>query len=208
MKRIAIGGLHTECSSYSPLLQRAEDFTRVEGDDLLALVPVDFSALGLDPVPIFHDRSVPGGPVAPEVFAAQQAAFLDRLRRAGPFDGALLLMHGAMFVPGVDDPEGVFLTVVRQCLGPDAVIAGAFDLHGQVTPAVTGALDAFAAYRTAPHLDVPDTFARAARMLARALNGGARPAVYAVPVPLLVPGGDVVDLRRSLSPVVCRLARP
>ncbi|KPP91414.1 MAG: hypothetical protein HLUCCA08_09230 [Rhodobacteraceae bacterium HLUCCA08] len=188
MKRIAIGGLHTECSSYSPLLQQRPDFTRTTGDALIDLVPVDFAALGLEPVPIFHDRSVPGGPVAPDVFAAQVADFVAALRQAGPLDGALLLMHGAMFVPGVEDPEGAFLAKVRSVLGPGAILSASYDLHGQVTPAVAAALDAFAAYRTAPHVDVAETHARAARMLARALAGGPRPQVHLRPVPLLVPG--------------------
>lgn len=188
MKRIAIGGLHTECSSYSPLLQQRKDFTRLTGDDLIREVPVDFAALGLEPVPIFHDRSVPGGPVAAEVFEAQRSAFLEALGQAGPLDGALLLMHGAMFVPGVADPEGDFLSAVRAALGPEAILAASFDLHGQMTQAVADSLDAFAAYRTAPHVDVPETHARAARMLARALRGGPRPAVHWRAVPLLVPG--------------------
>lgn len=188
MKRIAIGGLHTECSSYSPLLQRREDFTRVTGDALVTSVPLDFAALGLEPVPIFHDRSVPGGPVTRDLFEAQTAEFLDGLRAAGPFEGALLLMHGAMFVPGIEDPEGLFLSQVRAVLGPDAILSASYDLHGQVTEKVVTALDGFAAYRTAPHVDVPETHARAARMLARALGGGPRPRVYWKPVPVLVPG--------------------
>ena len=188
MTRIALGGLHTECSTYSPLLQRAEDFDRLEGDALVAMANVDFAAVGLDPVPIFHDRSIPGGPVAPDVFAAQRAAFVDRLRAEGPFDGALMLMHGAMAVPDVPDPEGVFLCDVRAALGPDAVIAATYDLHGQMTDAVAGALDIFAAYRTAPHIDVAETTMRAARMLAAALHGGPRPSVHWRPIPLLVSG--------------------
>ena len=76
MKRVAIGGLHTECSSYSPLQQTAADFTRTEGAALVAMVRVDFAALGIAPVPLFHDRSVPGGPVAAATFAAQMDELL------------------------------------------------------------------------------------------------------------------------------------
>ncbi|TYB82383.1 M81 family metallopeptidase [Maritimibacter fusiformis] len=188
MKRVAICGLHTECSSYSPLLQQAGDFTRSEGQALLDRIPVDFAALGIEALPLFQDRSVPGGPVAPELFAAQTGELLDRLAKLGPLDGVLLVMHGAMFVPGIDDPEGEFIAAVRALAGPDAIIAGSFDLHGQVTQQIVDNLDIFAGYRTAPHVDVPETHARAARMLARALAGGPRPVIRRAPVPLLVSG--------------------
>ncbi|SHJ23871.1 M81 family metallopeptidase [Wenxinia saemankumensis] len=188
MKRVAIGGLHTECSSYSPLEQQRGDFTRTEGDALVRMVPVDFAALGLAPLPLFHERSVPGGPVAAGCFAAQRGEFMEALRAALPLDGVLLLMHGAMFVPGTDDPEGEFVAEVRDIVGPEAVIAAAFDLHGQITDRIVRSLDIFAAYRTAPHVDVEETRARAARMLAAALAGGPRPSVHWTGVPLLVPG--------------------
>ena len=57
--RVAVGGIHTECSTYNPLLQTLSDVTRTEGDALAAQVPWP---AGLDPVPVHHDRSVPGGP--------------------------------------------------------------------------------------------------------------------------------------------------
>lgn len=188
MKRIAIGGLHTECSSYSPLEQTARDFTRTEGAKLIAAVPFDFAAHDLDALPIFHDRSVPGGPVSAQTFAAQRQEFMDRLRAAMPLDGVLLLMHGAIFVPGTDDPEGDFIADVRRIVGPRAIIAAAFDLHGQITRKICDNLDGFAAYRTAPHIDVPQTWTRAATLLATALNGGPRPMVAHAPVPILASG--------------------
>ena len=188
MKRVAIGGLHTECSSYSPLQQVRGDFTRTDGAALTAMVPLDLATHGIEAVPLLHERSVPGGPVAAECFEAQWAEFMAALERALPLDGVLLLMHGAMFVPGIDDPEGSFVAEVRRIVGPQAVIAGAFDLHGQMTAQIADSLDIFAAYRTAPHVDVAETRARATRMLVQALNDGPRPLVCWRAVPLLVPG--------------------
>ena len=188
MKRIAIGGLHTECSSYSPLHQTQADFTRIEGDALTEMVPFDFKAHDLLPVPLFHDRSVPGGPVTADTFASQRADFMTALRAALPLDGVLLLMHGAMYVPGIDDPEGEFIAQVREVVGDEVIISAAFDLHGQMTQRIVDMLDAFAAYRTAPHIDVTDTLVRAATMLARALSEEARPVVCWQAIPILVSG--------------------
>lgn len=186
--RIAIGGLHTECSTQNPLLQTQGDFTRVSGAQLLEQVPFDFAAAGIVPLPLFQDRSVPGGPVEPQTYAAQRKELLDGLRAAMPLDGVLLLMHGAMFVPGIDDPEGELMADIRAIVGPQALIAGSFDLHGQITQKLTDALDIFAAYRTAPHVDVAQTHGRAGAMLARALQGGPRPCVARSAIPLLVSG--------------------
>jgi microcystin degradation protein MlrC len=187
-KRIALGGLHTESSTDNPLLQEREDFRRLTGQVLIDKASFDFAGHGIEVLPLFHEASVPGGPVRREVFEAQCAELLDSLRQSLPLDGVLLLMHGAMFVPGIDDPEGSFIARVREVVGPACLIAGSFDLHGQITETLTETLDIFAAFRTAPHVDVAETHARAAAMLARALAGGPRPLVVRVPVPVLVSG--------------------
>jgi microcystin degradation protein MlrC len=186
--RVALGGLHTECSTYNPLFQQRDDFRRLEGQALLEKAGFDYGAHGIDAIPLFHEASVPGGPVARDVFDAQAHELLEGIRSALPLDGVHLLLHGAMFVPGVIDPEGWLIREVRNIVGPDCLIAGSFDLHGQITQQITDTLDIFAAFRTAPHIDVTETHARAARMLSRALNDGHRPKVCRVPVPVLVSG--------------------
>ncbi|MTH76980.1 M81 family metallopeptidase [Paracoccus aestuariivivens] len=186
--RVAIGGIHTECSTYSPLLQVARDFTRTEGQALLDMAGVGPDWDGIEAIPIFHDRSIPGGPVSPDLFAAQCDEFCSRLRAAMPLDGVLLIMHGAYFVPGVEDPEGVFVTRVRSVVGPRAVISSSWDLHGQTTQRIADTVDGFAAFRTAPHIDQRQTRARAAGMLLTTLRGGPRPCVVRKPIPLLVSG--------------------
>lgn len=184
MTRIAVLGLHSECASTSPLSQTRADFARVEGAALTALVPTQTPG---DLVPLLLERSVPGGPLPRAVFDAQLAEMLGRLAAAGPVDGVLLLMHGALFVPGLDDPEGELIAQVRAAVGPDVVLSAAFDLHGNITQRVVDGLDCFAAYRTAPHVDVAETRARALAMLHRALDGP-RPVVVRVPVPVVVSG--------------------
>lgn len=186
--RIALAGLHTECASASPLPQQAEDFERTEGAALEAWFGMDFAAEGIETVPLTHFRSIPGGPVPRALFEAQCAEILDGIRAAMPLDGVLLAMHGAYFVPGLEDPEGAFLSRLRALVGPEPLIAASYDLHGQITPQIVTALDIFAAYRTAPHIDVPGTRRRAAQMLLRGMRGGPRPQVIACPIPLLLSG--------------------
>ncbi len=186
--RVALGGIHTECSTYNPLLQQRADFRRIEGQALLDKAGFDYAAHGVMPLPLFHEASVPGGPVAREVFDAQAEELLSAIRDALPLDGVHLILHGAYFVPGLADPEGWLIGQVRGIVGEDCLIAGSFDLHGQVTEAIAEGLDIFAAFRTAPHVDVTETHARAAAMLTRALTEGVRPQVVRAPVPVLVSG--------------------
>ena len=59
-KKIAIGGISTECSSYSPLYQKESDFTVVRGQELLDLVDFPFADYNLEAQPIFFSKSAPG----------------------------------------------------------------------------------------------------------------------------------------------------
>ncbi|MBI1172308.1 microcystin degradation protein MlrC [bacterium] len=187
--RIATGGIHTECSTYSPVLMQPEDFRVLRGPDLTA--SPYFAFLGkheAEVAPLLHARAVPGGPVSRTTYDALKAEFLERLEAAKPFDAVYLAMHGAMKVEGMWDAEGDWIAAVRAAVGPKMLIAASYDLHGNVSDRIIDQIDIFAAYRTAPHIDVGETMEAAYTMLLRALRTGERPGVVRVPVPLLLPG--------------------
>ncbi|MFD1797293.1 M81 family metallopeptidase [Paracoccus aurantiacus] len=189
MPRIAVGGIHTECSTYSPLLMQMEDFRVLRGSGLLSHDHFAFlRQFDAEFVPLLHARAVPGGPVSAQVYQALKAEFLDLLRAVLPVDGVLLAMHGAVKVDGMFDAEADWIGAVRSLVGPDIPVAASYDLHGNVSDGVVDALDIFAAYRTAPHVDTQETMAASAAMLLRALESGERPGIVYVPVPLLLPG--------------------
>ena len=187
--RIAIGGIHTECSTSSPVLMQPEDFRVLRGPDLLAHEYFEFlEAEGVEHLPLLHARAVPGGPLARATYEGFKEEFLDRLEAALPIDGLYLAMHGAMNVEGMDDAEGDWISAARAVVGPDVPVAASYDLHGNVTQKIVDQLDIFAGYRTAPHIDVRETMVRAWSMLVRALTTGEKPGVAWAPVPVLLPG--------------------
>ncbi|OWV99889.1 M81 family metallopeptidase [Rhizobium sp. R693] len=187
--RIAVGGIHTECSTYSPVLMTIEDFRVLRGADLLASDYFGFlKADGVEHLPLLHARAVPGGPVSIVAYEAFKTEFLDRLKAALPVEGLYLAMHGAMNVEGMDDAEGDWIAAARSVVGPDCVVAASYDLHGNVSQRIVDQLDIFAAYRTAPHIDVRETMVRAWSLLVDALMSGTRPGVAWAPVPVLWPG--------------------
>ena len=187
--KIAVGGIHTECSTYSPVLMAVEDFRVLRGTDLLGAEYFNFlKADGVEHLPLLHARAVPGGPVSRVAYDAFKTEFLDLLKAALPIDGLYLAMHGAMNVEGMDDAEGDWIAAARAVVGPDVVVAASYDLHGNVSQKIIDGLDIFSTYRTAPHIDVQDTMRRAVTMLVRALRSGQRPVLAWAPVPVLLPG--------------------
>ncbi len=187
--RIAVGGIHTECSTYSPVLMQAEDFRVLRGEALTAHEYFGFlRRYAVQIAPLLHARAVPGGPVARATYDAFKAEFLALLAAALPVDAVYLAMHGAMKVEGLWDAEGDWIAAVRALVGPDMLIATSYDLHGNLSQKIVDQIDVFAAYRTAPHIDTPETMNAAFAMLLRALQTGVRPGVVRVAVPLLLPG--------------------
>jgi microcystin degradation protein MlrC len=188
LKKIAIGGISTECSSYSPLYQNKDDFKSIQGQALLDLVDFPFSEFNIKTYPLFFNRSVPGGAIEKEYFSQIKNQFIEDLHSLGKLDGVLLLMHGAMYVEGIEDPEGDWIASVRKEVGPKCIISVSFDLHGQMTNQIISNIDAFAAFKTAPHIDVKETYKRSSMMLSKALNENYRPYVLWSAVPVLVSG--------------------
>lgn len=187
--KIAVGGLHTECSTYSPLQQVHSDFTVCSGADLMQELqfPVTFYE-DVDFEPLFHARSIPGGPVDHDCYDGFKQALLTQLKALDELDGVLLLMHGALTVSGLDDPEGDWISAVREVVGEHVPIAVSFDLHGNVTGKIIDTIDIFAAYRTAPHIDVNETHERALSELVDMIRTGLKRMVAWTPVPVLLPG--------------------
>ena len=83
----------------------------------------------------------PAAPVEPAVYDALKAELIDRIRAAGPLDGLVYDIHGAMSVVGLEDAEADLTEAVRDAVGPDALISAAMDLHGNVSRRSPTALD-------------------------------------------------------------------
>ncbi|WEX11020.1 M81 family metallopeptidase [Chelativorans sp. AA-79] len=187
--RIAVGGIHIECSTYNPVLTRAEEFRVLRGAELLEAPYLAFLAdYDATFLPTIHARCIPGGPVARETYEAFKAEFLNRLGELLPLDGLYLAMHGAMNVEGMEDAEGDWITAARELVGPNCIVSASYDLHGNLSQRIIDSLDIYSTYRTAPHIDVEETMRRSVSMLIRALETKEIPHVVWAPVPVVLPG--------------------
>lgn len=123
----------------------------------------------------------PSGPVAADAYDAICKAIV----AAAPGCDALMLdLHGAMVAEHTPDGEGDLLERLRAAL-PDAPIAVALDLHGNVTQKMIDNADVIVSFKTYPHVDMYETGEHAARLLLSRIEGHARPVLAWWRPPLL-----------------------
>lgn len=95
----------------------------------------------------------PAGLVNRETYEGLRDEILDQLRAALPVDGVVLGIHGAMVASGYDDPEGNFLSRIRDIVGPDILVCAEFDPHSHLTAKRVEAADFLIAFKEFPHTD-------------------------------------------------------
>jgi microcystin degradation protein MlrC len=144
------------------------------------------AARGVTLVPSLAAGASPAGRVSKAFYAEAKARLLADLQAAGPLDGVLLDLHGAMVVEGLDDGEGDLLGAVRAAVGTRP-IAVTLDFHANVTRAMVEAATLLHGYKTYPHVDMDARGREAAGRLADVVAGRIRPTVAYRQPPLLPP---------------------
>ncbi|MCB4767646.1 M81 family metallopeptidase [Ancylobacter sp. Lp-2] len=113
----------------------------------------------------------PSGRVTTECFEALAEQLLRGIAAAGPIDGMLLHLHGAMVTERYEDGEGELLRRVRSVVGPDIPIVATLDLHANVTDLMVEMANALIPLRTYPHIDYDKCAWQGADLLDRAMTG-------------------------------------
>ncbi len=188
-KKIFICGISTECCSYSTLIQNKKDFEVLTGKKLLKYINFPYSKHNnITFIPNKFYRSLPGGPVDKKFFIKTINNITNDLIKSKPIDGILLIMHGAMYVKGISDPEGFFIKKIRSKVSKNCKISLSYDLHGQMTDTIIRNIDYFAAYKTAPHIDVKQTYSRSLKMLIDGILKNKKNHIIWEKIPVLVSG--------------------
>ena len=188
-KKIFICGISTECCSYSTLIQNKKDFEVLSGKKLLKYINFTYSKHNnITFIPNKFYRSLPGGPVDKKFFIKTINNITNDLIKSKPIDGIFLIMHGAMYVKGISDPEGFFIKKIRSKVSKNCKISLSYDLHGQMTDTIIKNIDYFAAYKTAPHIDVKQTYSRSLKMLIEGILKNKKNHIIWEKIPVLVSG--------------------
>jgi microcystin degradation protein MlrC len=212
--RIAVGGFALESVSFLPQETGVADFERearrgaalAEGLAGTATVAGGFLEVlndaGAEIVPLVYTDCSAAGHASDSAFDRYSEELLDGLQAAGPLDGVLLFLHGAMTTPSRSDPEGDLLQALRDRLGPELPVMVAFDLHANLSPRTAQLCTALFGFHFSPHIDMAETGARAARCLLAKLNREADPKVALVKPPVVLPSIFTATSLAPLSEVV------
>ncbi len=188
--RVAVGGFMHETNTFAPskadyaMFERADSWPAmaegpalagaVEGVNIAVAGFVEASQkLGFDLAPLLWCSAGPSAHVTDDAFERISARMLELLDQAGRVDAVYLDLHGAMVTESLEDGEGELLARIRAAVGPDIPIVASLDLHANVTEAMFRNADVLDGFRTYPHVDMAETGARAAEILARIGRDGA-----------------------------------
>ncbi len=199
--KIAICGISIESSTFTKHITTLRDFDVRRGPEIVARHSVQAWAPEVEFFGTLTAHSRPAGPIEPHVYDALENEMADRLRALGPVDGVWLDMHGAMNVLGRENAEEAWIRRVRDVVGPDAVVSGSFDPHGNISRELAELVDLAAFHRHSPHIDNAATRERAVRNLVDVLHRGEKPTKAWVRIPALLPGertSTVVEPGRSV----------
>jgi len=189
MARIAVGGIQHETNVFGPYKAKYEIFAvrdewpplcrgermldEVGGMNLPVTGAIDrLRALGHEIVPLLWCSATPSAHVTEDAFERISAMMLETLAAAGPVDGVVLDLHGAMVCEHVADGDGELLRRIRAAVGDDVPIAASLDLHANVSDQMLAQASVLEAYRTYPHVDMRDTGVRAADLVQLLLQNG------------------------------------
>jgi microcystin degradation protein MlrC len=199
--RIVTGGISHESSTFAPTPTRLRDFETglglFRGNAILERFRgtnnctggfiAGAERRGYELVPLLWTFAYPGGVIVRADYESLKREFLEglsRARAAGPVDGVLLDLHGAMVVEGIDDGDGDFLAAVRRAVGPACPIVATFDLHGNHTQRRLDAATAVVGFDTYPHVDMAERGEEAADLIVRTIRGEVRPVMALRELPL------------------------
>ena len=205
MPNILFAELRQETASFNPFPTKFEMFRQMHGAEILAnyagtkteisgFMDVMAERKEIELVPTVSAASVSGGLIPKDDLNQLLDLIIESIKAAvdaNAIDAVYLCLHGAMAGESEDDPEGLLLRKVREVVGTIPLVAS-IDLHAILTDRMLDLIDVVVPFHTYPHVDQYETGERAARCLLKLLDGGVKPEVVTVKLPLLVRGDELI----------------
>ena len=185
--RVAIAGMLHESNTFSSDPTDLEDFEGhglAVGDEVLRDTEAAHEVggfiegcrkHGFELIPILVGNATPGGTVTDRALDHVTADMIARLKAAGPLDGLLLALHGAMVADSFPDGDAEVQRRLRRALGDELPIVVTHDAHANVAPEEIELSTALVIYKEVPHTDQRERGLHAADILAKILLEGAKP---------------------------------
>lgn len=232
--RIAIAGFSHETNTFADGLTTLADFERsggfpglMTGEEMLRILRGTSVCTGgfiaaaearqdVELVPLLWTFPQPSGTIEQAAFETIVGKLLGLLREAGPVDGVLLDLHGAMVTEKYPDAEGEVLRRVREVVGPALPVVSTLDLHANISPEMVEHATALIGYDTYPHVDSFERGQEALRVICDACSGRTHPVSALSQIPMLMapprqctllsPMGDLMELvheREQQPGIIC-----
>ncbi len=193
--RIAVAGFSHESNSFSRQPTTLADFGVHPADQLVSHYQDTFSEIAgyiagarehnFELVPLFSAGATPAGPLTRQAYEELVGRLLAGLQQAGPLDGVLLALHGAMVAEHFPHADAETVHRLRAHFGPAFPIVVTHDYHANVPPSLVEEATALIIYKTNPHIDQKERGLQAAALIARTVRGELRPASALVKPELL-----------------------
>ena len=195
--RIITGTISHETNVYSNIKTDLEEFKKrrlLYGDELFK----DFDGTkspaggiidgckqqGYELIPTVFASAVPSGTITAEAFDTILDGILDGIKAAGPYDAAVMHLHGAGVSEKYPDIEGKVLSEVRKLVGEKPLVA-TFDLHANYTQQMVDSADMLIGYDTYPHTDGYERGVEAVKLTKKMLDGKLKPTLGFTQPPML-----------------------
>ena len=209
MKRIFVTGISQESNSFNPLKSTYKDFAITKGEAFRAMPGLKvLIEKGHEVVESIWARAVPGGTLKFEDFMRIVDEMLEPLiSDTIGFDGVFLPLHGALDVEHIGSGEAYVAARIREYVGPNVPISAALDMHGNNMYTLAKSCNIMYGYRTAPHIDVPETHIRAAKLLIKAIEENVLPHTRILRIPYVMPGENFMTASGLGKEVIDMLPR-
>lgn len=210
--RIGIAFFYHESHSFSPLKTEIEQFVQegyFVGTEIYKAYSGTKTEVGgfldvlkqekqVEIVPLVCAAAIPSGVVSSAAYYTIEKQMLHMLTHAGPLDGLLIALHGAMVAEHLFDPEAHLLGQIRSCIGSDVPIATTLDMHANISEDMLTYTPLHFGFKTYPHIDMYEQGVNAARALLTQVKESAIYYASLKKLPMLLPS---INMRTAEGPM-------
>lgn len=198
--KVIVASFQCESNSKANLHPQKNDFEYFAGDDIFKKLVVKdiFEQAGFEIISSIYANALPSATVERHIYEFYKEQILATVRAHPDTDGIYIYVHGSMEVDGIGSGELQLVKEIREVTGKDCLIAFTMDLHANITQELGQYVDIVCGYKTAPHVDQPESQIRAAKALTYCLTHGIKPHTYVQKIPMLVKGDTMLTANEPL----------
>jgi microcystin degradation protein MlrC len=201
--RLVTGGISQETNTFAPYSTTLKDFLVIRAPAFFKHYQGKKDFIGgfingsskncFELAPTIFAHGGAGGVITDTTFNALLKELLDSVRKARPYSGVVLALHGAAVSDSHDDVEGLILSEIRKIVGQNVPIVSTFDFHSNYTKLVVDNVDVLIGNDTNPHIDGYERGIEAIQIIKRLINGELRPKKAYRKLPMLAPRAPTIE---------------